>query len=78
MRLNLEMFSKKKQSVLSKREEVSSVVNRYVQSETTGPTVRESNRDQYFETDVKKQLICAGWAVFKFTHHDAAHAKESV
>ncbi len=50
MRLNLEMFSKKKQSVLSKREEVSSVVNRYVQSETTGPTVRESNRDQYFET----------------------------
>ena len=50
MKLNLEMFSKKKQSVLSKREEVPSVVNRYVQSETTGPTVRESNRDQYFET----------------------------
>jgi hypothetical protein len=45
MKLNLEMFNKKKQSLISRREEIPSVVNRYVQSETTGPTVRESNRD---------------------------------
>jgi hypothetical protein len=45
MKLNLEMFNKKKQSLISRREEMTSVVNRYVQSETTGPTVRESNRD---------------------------------
>lgn len=50
MKLNLEMFNKNRQSLLSRREGITSVVNRYVQSETTGPTVRESNRDQYYQS----------------------------
>jgi hypothetical protein len=31
-----------------------------------------------FEAHIKKQLIRAWWAVFKFAYYDAAHPKESV
>ena len=44
------MLDKKRKSALTKRDDISSVVNRYVQSETTGPTHRENNRDQYYQT----------------------------